>query len=461
MPLFKSSGAIGVGNNLLVVSDLHIGLDMRYGESDGTQAESMALFIDFLDHYHENREDGRPWTLIFNGDLLEFLGLWFTKFLGNNTAAGGGPGRALEVIDAIMNHQEKLFRSLAGFLLAGNDLVIIYGNHDPHFHWEEIQREFSGRMTALAGENAGWRMQKAVMRMSERVRFTPWFYFEKGEVFIEHGHQYDENCSMENLLHPTDGEGIRFIRPSLASSGIRFFIQKVPRIDSVDYEKMTFAELFNWGRSFGVKNSLRIAANYLHYTLQVAMMWRISRRVEGHGAWIRSQHRLRLLKLEADTGLSPGILLSLDQLRSESSYRSLRKVFQLFYFDRFLLGLGVLICGAAAFTVLPGLWKAGVAAWCFLSFFAGNQALALFRSFQPDRRLAEVADSIMNLTGVPNVVFGHTHYSESRAIGDGGTCFNSGSWSYNRDLLLPHPYIKGIRNNGALELNLNNWPDHL
>jgi len=460
LPLFRTSGTTDSGSNILVVSDLHIGLDLRYGDSDGSQDEAMSRFVEFLDHFREHREGGRPWTLIINGDFFEFLGLWFTKMRGEDLPSEGGPARAVEVLDAVMNHQERVFRSLAEFLLAGNDLVIIYGNHDPHFHWEEIRRAFTGNLTTLAGEDAGWRVQKAVSRMAERIRFFPWFYLEGGGFYVEHGHQYDENCAMDNLLHPTDGEGIRFIRPSLASLGIRYFIQKVPRIDSVDYERMTMSEFFSWGSKFGVKNAIKISANYLYYILQVALMWRMSKRAERQSAWIRSQHRLRLLKLETETGLPPGVLLSLDRLKSVSSYLSLRKVLQLFYLDRFLLVLGVLVCAAGAFSLLPGFWKIAAAAWGWLSFLAGNQTLALFRRFRPGRRLAEVADSIIDLVGAPFILFGHTHRSESITIEGSGKCFNTGSWSYNRDPLLPRPYIKGIKSDDGLSLDLSNWPDH-
>ena len=33
-------------------------------------------------------------------------------------------------------------------------------------------------------------------------QFCPWFYYQEDLIYIEHGHQYDEYCSFDYLLHP-------------------------------------------------------------------------------------------------------------------------------------------------------------------------------------------------------------------------------------------------------------------
>ena len=71
--------------NLLIVSDLHLGEGLREAVHKGDpQAAGSAdrneylerlerEFSDFLIHYTAERINGRPWRLIINGDMVDFM----------------------------------------------------------------------------------------------------------------------------------------------------------------------------------------------------------------------------------------------------------------------------------------------------------------------------------------------------------------------------------------------------
>src|SRR3954464_7880251 len=63
--------------NILVISDLHLGEDLRPGGANVSYLRHLATLEreleKFLAHYTEHRLDGRPWRLVVNGDMVDFM----------------------------------------------------------------------------------------------------------------------------------------------------------------------------------------------------------------------------------------------------------------------------------------------------------------------------------------------------------------------------------------------------
>src|SRR5688572_19041346 len=88
-PLTKLSSPFSIGPsaaeadsstepNILILSDLHLGEDVK------PQAPVSVTYLrylarlekeleSFLEHYTRSRHDGRPWRLIINGDMVDFM----------------------------------------------------------------------------------------------------------------------------------------------------------------------------------------------------------------------------------------------------------------------------------------------------------------------------------------------------------------------------------------------------
>ena len=79
-----------------------------------------------------------------------------------------------------------------GFAAAGFSIDIIVGNHDIELMEPEVAAEFEAPVAHAPGDGV------------ERIRIVPWFVYEPGQVWIEHGHNYDEACSFEYSLSPCD-----------------------------------------------------------------------------------------------------------------------------------------------------------------------------------------------------------------------------------------------------------------
>src|SRR5688572_26778137 len=63
--------------NILVISDLHLGDDLRPGSASrpGQLATLAGELVAFLAHYSTHRLGGRPWRLVVNGDLVDFMSM--------------------------------------------------------------------------------------------------------------------------------------------------------------------------------------------------------------------------------------------------------------------------------------------------------------------------------------------------------------------------------------------------
>src|SRR5262245_15351699 len=62
--------------NLLILSDLHLGEDLKPATKLGFLRHVRILEREleaFLRHYTRSRLDSRPWRLIINGDMVDFL----------------------------------------------------------------------------------------------------------------------------------------------------------------------------------------------------------------------------------------------------------------------------------------------------------------------------------------------------------------------------------------------------
>src|SRR5205823_4534973 len=62
-------------HNLLAISDLHLGCDLRPGNRLDKPRPADGPLASFLRHHAAQREGGKPWRLILNGDIVDFVAI--------------------------------------------------------------------------------------------------------------------------------------------------------------------------------------------------------------------------------------------------------------------------------------------------------------------------------------------------------------------------------------------------
>ncbi|MGD8719034.1 MAG: hypothetical protein PVH29_09465 [Candidatus Zixiibacteriota bacterium] len=251
--------------NFIFVSDLHLsegflGDENRYHmNEDFMFDDAFGRFLGYLQRRREKEGLERPWRLVILGDFLENLQITtfpakedLVAFLENvapiiypdeeerpdfdairfspNEERYGlgfdGPKSVWKLARIIDGHT-AFFAALAEFLAAGNELVVVKGNHDPEFTYAELRRYLVDRLNRMA------RRLSPDADVTSRVFFSPWFYYEKGLFYAEHGGQYDDTNRFTFYLDPvmlygkTGARTIRF--PLFGSSFVRYFFNDVER----------------------------------------------------------------------------------------------------------------------------------------------------------------------------------------------------------------------------------------
>ncbi len=246
-------------HNILIVSDLHLseGLDPRTGKTsrleDFLRDDAFARFL----RYHEEiksqpRFGGRPWLLILNGDIFDFLQVVSLPREGRplrgvkgvaryrelsaderNYGLGTTPLESAWKLKQIARGHPRFFAALGWFVARGNEIVVLPGNHDVELHWRRVQERFI--LEAKRAYTREWRRRSgdppaSLETCHQRIRFYPWIYHEPGHIYVEHGGQYEALNHIPDFLKPVLPDDPKRIALPWGSLFVRYVFNRVETI---------------------------------------------------------------------------------------------------------------------------------------------------------------------------------------------------------------------------------------
>jgi len=97
-------------------------------------------------------------------------------------------------LQVIREGHREFLKALARFLGMGGEMTVIKGNHDVELAYEGVQEKLREILMQSLGSEAG---PDEVGRIRSRLTLSPWFYYEKDLVWIEHGNQYERSNSFK------------------------------------------------------------------------------------------------------------------------------------------------------------------------------------------------------------------------------------------------------------------------
>ena len=419
-------------HNLLVLSDVHLGSDLVHHVQPDAPKRARASerrkrdLVGFLDYYREHRKGGRCWRLVIAGDFVDFVGMsvlppenYETEPTEEELAhgLGGASDHALTKLRLLMRHEVEVMTSLARFIAAGNSLVIVRGNHDVEWHWETVQRAFREELGALAHFD------------SEQLEFRPWFYYEEGRIFIEHGHQYDSYCSLEHILNPVSPADPRRTVRSLSDVLVRYVVRPTRGMTEAGHAAASIWDYLRFAASLGARGMLQLAQRFAASTWALLSLWR--EHVSEAAALIQHEQELRLSALGRAHKIQVEKLKALLRLHRPPITKSLPAIFASVMLDRVLLcivGLSVLF----TITLWAPTWRHGVvgAAATVVALLGVGHAWRRMRdTLEPSAELRERSALVARLFPAALVVMGHTHLPEKHAASDSTTYVNLGAWA--------------------------------
>ena len=427
-------------HNLLAISDLHLGCDLRSGNKLDKPRPTDGPLASFLGYHATHREDGKPWRLILNGDIVDFVAITLVpkepvsfEISSEERALGLAPTepKCVWKLRRTAERHPTVFDAFARFVHRGNSLHIIRGNHDSEWRWPAVQEEFR----RILAERSGAPRRK----IDRLVEFHDWFYLEPGFFYAEHGHAHDQYSVQNDFFsaHNDDAE----IELPLSSKVLRYFVNRyTEQVDSADdVDAWGLKEYLDWVLKAG--NPLRVAADYFVMVFRVIYpMVRQSLKIS------------RAFARAADKALSPKVdpnahvrqiltkfqgtdkqAQQLAETASRPAEQSLFDSMQLFYLDRMLLAIASLLTAWSMTYAVDGFWaKAGALTCVGIIFAALNALLRKRRRIDAHPKLQEAARRVAQIFDVKYIVMGHSHRAMEEAVGNGTRYFNLGSWTPGR-----------------------------
>ena len=434
-------------HNILVVSDLHLGEDLSPSATEETSRDLRVAerqLVQFLRKYTRRRADGRPWRLVINGDMVDFLTICvfpdkhavLRDIEHSHDEREHGLRRREDAagikLDAVVDRHPDFFRALARFLAVGNAVEVISGNHDTEFYWSEIQERLRDRVARTWTSMAASSRPGAATELEVRaaIRFHRWFYYEPGVVWIEHGHQYDECCSFEYNLNPVDARGEAII-PNVDTAGMRYVTNQIPEATPHGTEEWSFGGYLQFAAGLGWRGAWRLGRGYFLFALTLIRQWRKAR-ISRSRRRRRALHRDQLRALSQTSPLDYDTLSELDAMQRPPVITNLRRLMQILMLDKTLVSLAAVFVVLVGLLALPLLWALLLAGAAVAGNHLAHQWLSRGRVIDADVPLQIVPSRILEHVDARYVIFGHTHIPIAQQLDSDEQgerwYFNTGTW---------------------------------
>jgi Calcineurin-like phosphoesterase len=468
MPAIRQGAAPPRGpTDLIVVSDLHLGRGLDPATKRYHRLEAFFYDEDFRAFCRWTCADaaarGEPMTFVLNGDVFDLLriepeippgGTHLEKRFG----ALATPPVAERMVEAILAGHPAFVEALADVLEAEHDVVLVCGNHDLEMQWPQVQEVI---LRALARALAARRASGALSRLS----FEPWFHYEPGRIWIEHGCQYDPENAFQFPLRSrlADSPHVALVAERdmpLGNFFQRYLYNAFGQITFIVPSSRANYRYFRFLLANQPRLLVRVALSQGRFVLQ--LLRRLAR-APGHD-WQNAAgaaHRAELEELSARSGLGEK-LLAIDALKFRGADAAQALTGMLKQGVKLAAGaVGAAVVALALLTAASHAiealkvgfgWKALLSLVLYLTFGALSASALVAAAVripgdEPVRPLRAAAERIGELLNVPIVTFGHTHDEVASPLARGGGrgwYFNTGTWLavFTHDVLLPRERVQ-------------------
>ncbi len=438
-----------------VVSDLHL-CDVEE-HADGWKAYKSGRFVADrelaaqMQAFVDGGEDGEERVVVLNGDIIDFDLVtaaprnppWPVTRAERRRGLDPTAGKSVWKLQHVLADHPHFVAMLARVLAEGHRVIYVMGNHDREFHFAAVQDALRDAIADCARDDA--RDGRAVDLSG--LTFEPWFFHVPGEIYVEHGQQYDYYTSFRYLLQPTIPGAPE---PTLA----------LPMGNLSNRELMSEMGFFNPHASDYILNVYRYIVHWLrHYAFSrrgiairflVGSMIVMAHLLRNKGALQRHppDHDLALEQHAHRSGLDVESVRALDRLKRLPITTRWYRVMREFWIDRIIVA-ALMTGGTVILALSPiALWiKLMVPLSSFPLLFLIYEWFAHGETiFSAEDEAAAYARKIASIVDTRVVTFGHSHTPLTLPVEAGVTYVNTGTWApvYAQDER--HVLIPGLCN---------------
>ena len=420
-------------NRYLVVSDLHLADVEDFGDGWMAHKHSRRLFDDALDDVLKafeaaaNPDDAL--TLILNGDIFDFDIVTATPETARFPISRGERRRGLEPtsekavwkLERILSFHPCFIAMLAGFIERGHRVVYVTGNHDPEVGFPAVQKTLSTAIEAACSAEGF---------AAERLQFEPWFFYVPGEIYAEHGHQYDYYTSFQYQLSPwIDTPDGRAVALPMGNISNRYLTNRMGFFNphASDYILNIYRYIQHWLKHYAFTRR-GLVIPWLVGSLQVLARIIATKRKQRRDA----PDHLQLVREQARCHNIPEqVAVELDALKRQPITGRMYRMVREFWIDRVILA-ALMTGGTIALALSPvPLWvKLMVPLSSFPLIYLVYEAFAHGETIFGFQKQAYMqARSIARLLPAAVVTFGHSHVPEVIPVRPGTRYVNTGTWA--------------------------------
>jgi UDP-2,3-diacylglucosamine pyrophosphatase LpxH len=451
--------------NYLVVSDLHLSEAER--NPAGRFFHFDEDFADFLRHYRLSYVGQRRWRLIIDGDFVEFFQMTEApdpteRLLRGVTLTAADrrfyPGtewaKSVWKLDRVLRSHPQLLLALGRFLLAGNEIYVLRGNHDVEMYWPQVQEHFRLVLAQHHPADTTYLDMKAAIQA--RLHFLPWFYLDRGLLYVEHGCQYDPFCTNEHNLCPVLPDRPEQIHLPLSAFSMRYFAARIAMVDPAAIENVNSIPRY-LSRLVAKHPLLALRLPYYYVEMIGRTVRKVNRGWADAEREVIAREAVVRRELEDQHGLSAATLRTIEDLREAPVLRSLSATIRSFAVDMVAAGL---VAVAALWAAAPRTRRGRLAAAATSGLMVAGLTAGWVKrasTINDHRNLREIARVIADAVGVRYVVFGHSHQPDAHRLSatEDRWYFNVGTWVPN--LQEGHfIYLQVLRDAGA-SATLTRW----
>ena len=420
----------------LIVSDTHLS-DVEE-HHDGWKRYKSAAFLrdrDLHGLFRRFMDEGQPsdeLVLVFNGDIFDFCVTtcvpdeppWPMRRHERTRGLEPSEAKAVWKLERILAQHPDFLTALADYVGRGHGLVYVLGNHDHELHWASVQRVLTDAVRE--------RVASLGLSCSESpIRYEPWFFYDAGGLYVEHGHQYDIYSSFPHILSPTahlDGEEILAL--PLGGFSNRYLVSILgffnPR--STDYICNLPGYFAHWLRYYAFSRRSILFGWALGTLMVLVRVMRL--RLE---LWKQSApHAEAMVATALRFGLPWPSVWQLDQLKPIPIYFRTFRILREFWLDRVMLAAALLaltgVCLALA-PFSPLVTLAALSLFSLVLVVVYERTVATSGVFTVNEEAPEYARAITELLPVKVVVLGHTHQPAFVQLSPDSYFVNTGTWA--------------------------------
>ncbi len=431
----------------LIMSDIHLSdaepahpskpLWKRYKRRRYFIDRTFKTFLDDFEKKVRDDETSRgestspltPIELILNGDIFDFDSVlaipehksFKVNWLEKRRGLSAEEDKSSFKMELILSDHRIWVNTIRDFILRGNRVVFIIGNHDMELHWPKTQ-EVLVRALQLPAE------------FHDSIRFCEWFFISNQDTLIEHGNQYDAYCLCSNPLHPLIKKGSHIlVRQPFGNLANKYMLNGMglfnPHVES------NFIMSAKEYLVFFFKYMIRTQPFLIWTWLWGAMVTLITSVTEGLLPSMKDplMVELRISEIAAKSNSSPRVVRALRELHIHPAIYNPLMILRELWLDRAFLFIFICLASVQIFSFINvftrvSAWWSLVPLLFFMPFFIFYAQRVKSDVMGVQEALSHYAPMAAKIARVKRVVHGHTHREEHLEI-SGVEVINTGTWS--------------------------------